>query len=78
MSGTANPGKGPCLGSTYALLEKLLLLFGLMSMMCLLSNCLLNSYVYAHRLVMLSAFALQSTFLQWSLVNTETHNWLKH
>lgn len=61
MSGTGNPGKSPRLGRAYAQLGKLLPLFCLMGML-LLSNCLLNSYVYAHRLALLSALVYKASF----------------
>lgn len=37
----------------------------------------LNSYAYAHRWVLLSTLTREDSFLQWSAVIAENHNWLK-
>lgn len=48
----------------------------------MLSNCILNIYVYTYRFAfaLLSALVREAFFLfsvQWLVVNTETPNWLK-
>lgn len=37
-----------------------------------MSNCLLNIYVYPHRLVLLWALVREASFWQWATVNAET------
>lgn len=37
-----------------------------------MSNCLLNMYVYPHRLVLLRALVREASFWQWAAVNAET------
>lgn len=41
----------------------------------MVSNCILNIYLCTHRLVQLSALLREASFLQWMVVNPETHKW---